>query len=124
MPYDKIAKKYTLNLAASMKQASEKILNDLFTKEYSKYRIERGTTLMDSAALSQLKSIPLQSLYDLWLVGVGERVGMQEALNKLENNDYIANVGQYLYEAGAIRLNPVTDEYYLIPLSKVKSCKS
>jgi hypothetical protein len=113
-----------MNLAASMKQIAETTLNDVFSKEYSKYRIEQGTKLMDSIVREHLKSIPLQSLYDLWLVGVGENISMDEAINKVQENDYMANVGQYLYEAGAIRLNPITQAYYLIPLSTPKLCKS
>ena len=124
MPYEQIAKKYTTNLAASMKQISEVILNDVFSKEYSKYRIEQGTKLMDSATHDQLKSTPIQALYNLWLVGVGESLGMQEVLSKIEGNDYLASVGQYLHEAGALKLNPVSEHYYLIPLSSPKSCKS
>lgn len=124
MPYDKIAKNYTLNLAASMKQTAETILNDVFSKEYSKYRIELGTMSMDTGVHTQLKGQPLQTLYDLWLVGVGESVGMDEVLNKLETNDYMVNIGQFLHEAGALRLNPITKHYYLIPLNKPKLCKS
>lgn len=124
MPYDKIAANYTMNLAASMKQTAETILNDVFTKEYSKYWIEQGTKLMDSATHEQLKAMPVQTLYDLWLVGIGESLGMHEVLTKIEGNGYMANVGQYLYEAGALKLNPVTGHYYLIPLNKPKLCKS
>lgn len=121
MDYEQIAKAYTTNLAASMKQTEETILNVVFSKEYSKYRIEQGTNLMDSATHEQLKATPVQTLYDLWLVGIGESLGTLEVLTKIEGNNYMANVGQFLYEAGALRLNPVTDAYYLIPLSSPKS---
>lgn len=124
MDYEQIAKNYTTNLAASMKQTAETILNDAFTKEYSRYLIEQKTKFMDTAVHTQLKGQPLQTLYDLWLVGVGESVSMDEALNRVENNEYMANIGQYLYEAGVLRLNPVTQAYYLIPLRSPTPCKS
>jgi hypothetical protein len=124
MPYDKIAKNYTTNLAASMKQTTETILADAFSKEYLKYRIEHGAKFMDTAVHLHLKEQPLQTLCDLWLVGVGESVSRAEMLNRIENNDYMEKVGQYLYEAGALRLNPVTQTYYLIPLRSPTPCKS
>lgn len=115
MPHNKIAANYTKNLAASMKQSAETILNDVFSKEYSKFSIERGMAGMDTQTKQMLEEQPLEALYNLWLIAVGEECALDTVYKKLQGNDYLLNIGQYLFEMNLLNMHHDRQTYYLKP---------
>lgn len=123
MDYDEIARQYTKNLAASMKATTHAALEKVFQTEFSKYKIEHRGDFMDKETKEQLDEIPLETLYNTWLIAVGQEVEALPLYEKIDPDGYLMSIGQYLFESKYLILNYAKDTYVLIPFPDT-SCKS
>jgi hypothetical protein len=99
-------------------------LDELFAEQYRVYRIEQGTKYMSPETKKLMGEIPLQVAYDLWTVAFGDAIDNAEFYEKVEDNEYLKSISQYLYECKLLKADPSTSRYYLTPFPKtVQPCK-
>jgi hypothetical protein len=99
-------------------------LNELFENQYKAFRIEQGTQFMSAENKKQIEEITPQTAYDLWTVAFGTEIDKDDFYVKVEGNEYLTNISQYLYECALLKVDIKTERYYLAPFSEaVKPCR-
>jgi hypothetical protein len=100
-------------------------LNELFKTQYRVFQIEQGTQFMSPETKKLMEEVPLQAAYDLWTVAFGNEIDNAEFYEKVEGNEYLKSISQYLYECELLKADLSTSRYYLEPFPKtVQPCRS